>query len=71
MNPFQILWSGGKAAVQQTDNTHFTVHLPERILYLEVRQDNEGANVWFEQGTDNADETVKELGLSIETAIGA
>ncbi|RXK81788.1 hypothetical protein [Filimonas effusa] len=69
MNTFSISWQNQTIEVTQQDKKHFSVKLPQQTLQLELRQDNEGANHWFEAGTDNATETSAELGVAIEAAL--
>lgn len=69
MNTFSIPYQGETLEVTQQSKHLFSVNLPDKKLELELKQDNEGANHWFEAGTDNATETSRNIGVAIETAL--
>lgn len=69
MNTFPISYQDNTLEVTQRSKHHFSVRLPDRELELELKQDNEGANHWFEAGTDNASEESRNIGVAIETAL--
>ncbi|KAA2242593.1 hypothetical protein F0L74_08640 [Chitinophaga agrisoli] len=66
MNTFQIQYQQQDLQVTEQENDHFTVDLPEGKIYLLLKQDNEGANHWFEDGKDKETEKSKAVGLAIE-----
>lgn len=67
MNIFHIRYRNGDIQTEQQGNDTFTVHLDNRKLNLLRKQDNEGDNHWFEEGTDNETAETRELGVAIET----
>ena len=69
MSQFTIKQNNDSIPVTQEAKDSFVVELPGRTIYLIVRQDNEGANHWFEEGSDNETEETKNLGNAIETAL--
>jgi hypothetical protein len=66
MDAFKIDYNNDTVWVEQQDQTHFTVHLVGGDLVLELKEDNEGANHWFQAGTDNATVETDELGVAID-----
>ncbi|WP_295128942.1 hypothetical protein [uncultured Chitinophaga sp.] len=69
MSQLTITHHNASIPVTQESKDSFIVELPERTIYLIVRQDNEGANHWFEEGSDNETEETKSIGIAIETAL--
>ena len=67
MNTFKIDYNNDTVLVEQTDNTHFTVHLVGGDLKLKLKQDNEGASHWFEEGTDHETDETSSIGVEIDT----
>ncbi len=66
MNTFTIDHDTKQVTVEQTGQRHFNVKLPGKTMVLVLKQDNEGANHWFEDGSDNETEETKEIGLAID-----
>jgi hypothetical protein len=66
MNTFQIQLQNHDIGVTRQDENTFIVRLPEKTIHLLKREDNEGANHWFEEGKDNETEQTSELGAAIE-----
>jgi len=49
------------------DNTYtFTVHLPDDILHIQGKQDNEGAYRWLDADTNQETPESKEIGELID-----
>ncbi|UYQ95346.1 hypothetical protein MKQ68_09575 [Chitinophaga horti] len=69
MSQFTISQHNETISVTQEAKDSFIVEMPDKTLYLIVRQDNEGANHWFEEGSDNETEETKSIGIAIETAL--
>lgn len=69
MNTFPISYQQNTLEVKQHSKHHFSVSMPDKELELELKQDNEGANHWFEAGTDNATEESRNIGVAIEAAL--
>lgn len=67
MRTFNINYRNSEIKVVQQDEELFTVHLPSLTMRLQLRQDNEGANHWFEEHRDNETVETKGIGLAIET----
>lgn len=67
MSTFSVKRQDQSIEVNQQGKDRFTVQLPGKTLELLLKQDNEGANHWFEAGTDNETEESKEIGVAIET----
>lgn len=67
MDSFNIQLNNHETGVTRRDEDVFIVRLPEKTIYLEKRQDNEGANHWFEQGKDNETTLTANIGAAIET----
>ncbi|TWV94369.1 hypothetical protein [Chitinophaga pinensis] len=66
MNTFTIDHKNSPLTIEQADKHRFKVALPGRTLVLFLKQDNEGANHWFEDGTDNETPETKEIGIAID-----
>lgn len=66
MNTFTIDHANTQLTVEQADKRRFKVTLPGKTLVLFLKQDNEGANHWFEDGTDNETEETQEIGEAID-----
>jgi hypothetical protein len=71
MSTFSINYQNNDLEVEQQGIDLFSVHLPGRTVQLLLKQDNEGANHWFEAGTDNESEQSKAIGVAIETHLPA
>lgn len=69
MKTFSINYNNNEVKVAQHDETEFIVHCAGKDLHLHLKQDNEGANHWFEAGTENATEESKKAGAAIEEAL--
>lgn len=67
MQTFSIRYNNSDIPVTKQGKGHYTVQLPGRDMQLLVKQDNEGAEHWFEEGTDNETEESKAFGIAIET----
>lgn len=67
---FTINYKGNIVGIKCQDGHHFVAHLPNRELYLILKEDTEGASHWFEKGMDAATDTSKEIGILIEKVIG-
>ncbi|QHS58566.1 hypothetical protein [Chitinophaga agri] len=66
MSTFTIDHKDSQLTVEQSDKRRFKVALPGRTIVLFLKQDNEGANHWFEDGTDNETPETKEIGQAID-----
>lgn len=66
MSQFTITVKNAPVNVDQKTKDRFTVQLPGNTIELELKQDNEGANHWFEAGTDNETSQSREIGATIE-----
>ncbi|MEZ2443319.1 hypothetical protein AB6805_16460 [Chitinophaga sp. RCC_12] len=66
MDTFNIQLGNHETGVTRRDEDVFIVRLPEKTIYVEKRQDNEGANHWFEQGKDNETSLTANIGAAIE-----
>lgn len=67
MSTFHIQLDQQEIGVTRQDENIFIVRLPEKTIHLEKRQDNEGANHWFEEGKDNETTQTAAIGLAIDT----
>lgn len=67
MNTFKIDHNNDTVLVEQKDKTHFTVHLVGGDITVILKQDNEGANHWFKEGTDNETEETSAIGVAIDS----
>lgn len=67
MSTFHIQLHGHEIGVTRQDENIFIVRLPEKTIHLLRKQDNEGANHWFEEGKDNETTQTSELGAAIES----
>lgn len=67
MHTFHINYHNNDVKVVQQDEDLFTVHLPRFTMRLQLRQDNEGANHWFEENRDNETAETRKIGQEIET----
>ncbi len=67
MSSFHIQLDQHEIGVTRQDENIFIVRLPEKTIHLEKRQDNEGANHWFEEGKDNETTQTAAIGLAIDT----
>lgn len=65
MNTFTIGHGDNTIRVEQQDKERFIVRLEERTIKLLKKEDNEGANHWFEEGCDNETPEAKALGNAI------
>lgn len=66
MSEFQVNVGGHEIGVTQSDEHTFIVRLPDKTIHLVRKQDNEGANHWFEEGKDNETPQLSDLGTAIE-----
>lgn len=71
MSTFHITYHGQQIAVSQESPDIFLVALPEKKIQLQRKEDNEGADHWFEQGSDNETEETAALGTAIEVVLAA
>lgn len=67
MSSFHIQLNNHEIGVVRQDEDVFIVRLPEKTIHLEKREDNEGANHWFEEGKDNETTQTSQIGTAIET----
>ncbi|MGX5816554.1 hypothetical protein ACWKWU_00065 [Chitinophaga lutea] len=67
MSTFTIRYAGKDIRVEQDSDNSFIVNLPDGLLFLIRKQDNEGASHWFEEGADNETDIVREIGITIES----
>lgn len=67
MGTFRIDHDNNTIQVEQQDSRLFVVKLEDRTIRLVQKQDNEGANHWFEEGSDNETPETKALGNAIDT----
>jgi hypothetical protein len=61
-----INYQGENIKVINQDDHHVTVHLPNKIVTLTLKEDTEAAPHWFEEGSDNTSEFSKAIGILIE-----
>jgi hypothetical protein len=66
MHTFQVPYHQGTLTVIEDPENCFSVELPPRKIQLHLKQDNEGANHWFEAGLDKETEESYQVGLAIE-----
>lgn len=64
---FEVSYNGKQVKVTREDHNHFVAHVDGKELKLHMKQDNEGANQWFESDTEKATDEVNEIGSSIDT----
>lgn len=67
MRTFNIQYHSKETKVEQQEEALYIVQLPERTIHLRMRQDNEGANHWFEENHDNETPETKAIGQAIES----
>jgi hypothetical protein len=67
MRTFHIQYQRKNLKVTEEEENHFSVVVPGRRLHLLLKQDNEGANHWFEEGKDKETVETSEVGLAIES----
>lgn len=66
MSTFHVEIDNHEISVRQEDENGFIVRIPEKTIHLQRRQDNEGANHWFEDGKDNETVLTANIGAAIE-----
>jgi len=66
-NNFEVTYKGNAIKIEREDQQHFVAHVDGKALKLHVKQDNEGANQWFESDTEKATDAANEIGSSIDT----
>ncbi len=66
---FTIQYQHEDIPVSQQGEHHFTVHLRGKEVAIFLKQDNEGANHWFAEGSTEETPLTKELGDLIEKAL--
>jgi len=66
MHTFQVPYYQGTIKVTEDPENHFSVEFPPRKVQIQLIQDNEGANHWFEAGMDKETEESYTVGLAIE-----
>lgn len=64
---FEINYNGKQVKIVREDHNHFVAQLDGKQLKLHMKQDNEGANQWFESDTEKATDEANEIGSSIDT----
>ena len=64
---FEINYNGKPVKISREDHNHFVANVDGRQLKLHMKQDNEGANQWFESDTEKATDVASEIGSSIDT----
>ncbi|MCW3464876.1 hypothetical protein [Chitinophaga nivalis] len=67
MGKFHIKLHHDNVTVERRSSHLFSVHLPEKVLHLQLKEDNEGASHWFEEGKDDETPENAAIGLVIET----
>ncbi|MEC5144976.1 hypothetical protein [Chitinophaga sp. 212800010-3] len=71
MSTFNILLNDYEIGITRQDENVFIVRLPEKIIRLQRREDNEGADYWFEEGADNTTKLTEAIGEVIERWLAA
>lgn len=71
MSTFHINYHGQLIAVSQESADNFLVALPNRTMRLVRKQDSDGADYWFEKGTDNETPETAELGAAIDVVMSS
>ena len=66
METFNIHYNNTDIRVEQSAKGRFIVHLPGKTMCLNLKQDNEGANHWFEDNKDNETQETRTIGETIE-----
>jgi hypothetical protein len=66
MITFTIDHNNEQITVIQSSQCHFKVERPGGKILLLLKQDNEGADHWFEDGTDNETPETKAIGAAID-----
>lgn len=66
MDTFHIAYNNTNVKVEQESKDRFAIHLPGKRTVIVLKQDNEGANHWFEDGSDNETHESRQLGVAIE-----
>ncbi|MCF6405243.1 hypothetical protein L3C95_20230 [Chitinophaga filiformis] len=66
MITFTIDHNNEQITVTELGKCSFRVDRPGKEILLLLKQDNEGAGHWFEEGTDNETEETKEIGAAID-----
>ncbi|CAL1519327.1 hypothetical protein [Chitinophaga sp. MM2321] len=69
MHDFHINYNNRQITVTPQGPDSFLVRLPDRNIELELREDNEGADHWFEKGSDNETAETAALGVAIEMVL--
>ncbi|ASZ11834.1 hypothetical protein KTO58_15710 [Chitinophaga pendula] len=67
MDIFHIDYNNTTVKVEHASKDRFVIHLPGKRTEIILKQDNEGANHWFEDGSDNETPESHQLGVAIET----
>ena len=66
MTDFTIILGNQTLQAEQTDDNNFIVHIADKPQHIYVKQDNEGANHWFDARANNETPQTIELGKAIE-----
>ncbi|SHN16720.1 hypothetical protein [Chitinophaga sp. CF418] len=66
MNAFTIDHNNSQITVTPLGKCLFKVEIPGKKLLLLLKQDNEGADHWFEDGTDNETTETRAIGTAID-----
>ncbi|MBA3649579.1 MAG: hypothetical protein H0W62_13720 [Chitinophagales bacterium] len=69
-NNFQIDYNGQLIDIDLEQSTEkngkiFKIHLPEGEIQIQQKEDNEGADHWFDLKTNQSTDQIKKIGASI------
>ncbi|MEO7394476.1 MAG: hypothetical protein ABIU11_05990 [Chitinophagaceae bacterium] len=66
-NTIEVFFNGDTGwVIENKDERKYLVHFKDKEAILFVKEDNEGANHWFENDADRETDFSKEIGLQIE-----
>ncbi|UPK66780.1 hypothetical protein [Chitinophaga filiformis] len=66
MDTFTLDYNNSQITVTPSGKCQFKVEIPGKKMLLLLKQDNEGANHWFEEGTDNETDEARAIGAAID-----
>jgi general stress protein 26 len=66
MEKFSIRISGRSVQVEKNDDKNFTLHSKDGDKHIRLKEDNDGANRWFEGSGDSETAESIEAGKAIE-----
>ena len=69
MEEFSINIGGRSVQVEKNDDKNFTLHSNDGDKHLRLKEDNDGANRWFEGSSDSETAESIEAGKAIEAYI--